>query len=170
MIYSHLHHLVIEGTSIESPIQPDPSKFQIKDCWAITDQSIKNALKKMYEFTPNINPNIISVEMPMHDCQVMRATYFMEKSLGTSIYFMKGRKQDGKLWSVTQFNQSDIPDMLKKSGVKIIKSQSNTKLFMNIFGLFTRNRAQLRESVEFSYLLFEGHNYFQQKYFKTQNP
>jgi hypothetical protein len=48
------------------------------------------------------------------------ATYFINRKTGNGIYFVKGGKQDGKLWSVFHFDLNDIPGMLRKQDVKII--------------------------------------------------
>ena len=39
---------------------------------------------------------------------------------GASMYFRKGGKQDGKLWSVTRFNPDNIPAMLAHPSVGVI--------------------------------------------------
>ena len=36
------------------------------------------------------------------------------------MYFVKGGKQDGKLWSIVQFDLDDIPKMLQRSDVIIL--------------------------------------------------
>ena len=99
IIYAHSHHLGLSflGNRIPCPIQKDPSKFQRTDCWAVTDRSVKDAVLKIFEYTTFMDSNIITAQMPMHDCPKMTGTYFIDETTGTSMYFLKGGKQDGKL-------------------------------------------------------------------------
>lgn len=60
--------------------------------------------------------------MPMHQCSTSRATYFIDKRTGASVYFRKGGKQDGKLWSITRFDPDEIPNMVDHPSVYVITS------------------------------------------------
>ena len=122
IIYSHAPELGLSDliSRIPCPIQLDPNKFQRIDCWAITDRNMRDALIKVFEYTTFIDPNIVTAEMPMHECPTHKATYFIDKTTGSSMYFYKGGKQDGKLWSVARFNPDEIPSMLQQPQVKVI--------------------------------------------------
>ena len=122
IIYSHPKELGLTDliSRIPCPIQSDPNKFQRLDCWAITDNSMKEAAIKLFEFTTFQNSNIITAEMPMHECPMNRATYFIDKNRGASMYFRKGGKQDGKLWSVTRFDPDSISTILDHPSVDVI--------------------------------------------------
>lgn len=127
LIYSHAPELGLSDlmNRIPCPVQLDPDKFQRVDCWAITDGNMKDALIKVFEQTTSMDPNIVTVEMPMHEAPSQRATYFIDKTTGSSLYFHKGGKQDGKLWSGASFNPANIPKMLKQPEVKVITDLSN---------------------------------------------
>jgi hypothetical protein len=122
IIYSHPGELGLTDlvNRIPCPGQSDPKKFQRLDCWAITDANIKEAVIKLFQFTTFQNSNIITAEMPMHECSSNRATYFIDKNIGVAMYFHKGGKQDGKLWSLTTFDPDGITAMLNKPNVYII--------------------------------------------------
>lgn len=122
IIYSHPEELGFTDliSRITCPIQLDPNKFQRSDCWAVTDNNMKEVVIKLFESTTFQNPNIITTEMPMHECPTNRATYFIEKNTGASMYFQKGGKQDGKLWSVTRFDLDIILTMLNHPSVYVI--------------------------------------------------
>ena len=89
---------------------------------------MKDALTKVFEYTTSIDPNIVTVEMPMHEGPYQRATYYIDKTTGSSFYFHKDSKQAGKLWSGTIFDPADIPKMLKKPEVKVITDLNNNEL------------------------------------------
>lgn len=122
IIYSHPEELELMDliNRIPCPVQPDENKFQRLDCWAITDRNMKEARKKVYEFTKFQNPNIITAEMPMHECPTNRATYFIDQNTGAAMYFRRKGKQDGKLWSVKRFDPDSISTMLNNPDVKLI--------------------------------------------------
>ena len=86
---------------------------------------MKDALIKVFEYTTFMDPNIITAEMPMHECPTQKATYFIDQTTGSYMCFHKGGKQDGKLWTVVRFNPKKIPDMLQKSEVKVITDFDN---------------------------------------------
>ena len=127
LIYSHAPELDLPDlmSRIPCPIQSDPDKFQRVDYWAMTDANVKEALVKNFERTTSIDPNIVTVEMPVPEAPAQRATYFMDKTTGSSLYFHKGGKQDGKLWSGANFNPANIPKMLDQPEVKGITDLSN---------------------------------------------
>ena len=53
-------------------------------------------------------------------CRCM-ATYFIDKTTGSSLYFHKGGNQDGKLWSMVRFKDLDeLTSMLEQPDVQII--------------------------------------------------
>jgi len=128
LIYGHAPELDLPDlmSRIPCPIQSDPTnKFQRVDCWALTDANLKEALVKIFERTTSVDPNIVTVEMPMHEGPAQRATYFIDKTTGSSLYFHKGGKQDGKLWSGASFDPDEIPKMLEQPEVKVITDLSN---------------------------------------------
>lgn len=128
LIYGHAPELDLPDlmSRIPCPIQSDPTnKFQRVDCWAMTDANLKEALVKIFERTTSVDPNIVTVEMPMHEAPAQRATYFIDKTTGSSLYFHKDGKQDGKLWSGASFDPADIPRMLEQPEVKVITDLSN---------------------------------------------
>ena len=85
---------------------------------------MKEALIKMVEFTTFRDPNIIALEMPMHECPSNRAIYFIDKTTGASMYFRANGIQKGKLWSVTRFNPIKIAEMSTNPGVVVITSSN----------------------------------------------
>ena len=130
IIYGHAPELGLSDliNRIPCPIQLDSNKFQRIDCWAITDRNMKDALIKVFEYTTFMDPNIITAEMPMHECPTQKATYFIDKITGSSLCFHKGDKQDGKLWSAAKFDPEMIPDMLNQPNVKIITDPGKKQL------------------------------------------
>jgi len=48
---------------------------------------MKDALIKVFEYTTFMDPNIVTAEMPMHECPTQKATYFIDKTTGSSLYF-----------------------------------------------------------------------------------
>ena len=127
LIYGHAPELELPDlmSRIPCPTQSDPDKFSRVDCWATTDANLKEALVKIFERTTSVDPNIVTVEMPMHENPAQRATYFIDKTTGSSIYFHKGGKQDGKLWSGASFNPAVIPKMLEQPETIVITDLSN---------------------------------------------
>ena len=132
IVYSHPHELGL--TDLESriacPIQPDPNKFQRVDCWAITDRNIRETIGILVEATTTANPNVLMIEIPMHECPTQRATYYLDQISGVAMVFHKGGPQDGKLWTMTQFPPKEIPNMLQQPEVKVITDLS-TNTFPN---------------------------------------
>jgi hypothetical protein len=130
LIYGHASELGLSDlmNRIPCPIQLDSNKFQRVNCWAITDRNMKDALTKVFEYTTSMDPNIVTVEMPMHEGPYQRATYFINKTTGSSLYFHKDGKQAGKLWSGAIFDPADIPKMLKQPEVKVITDLNNNEL------------------------------------------
>lgn len=105
---------------VPCPPQSDPDKFHRVNCWAMTDRNIKEAIIKVFEYTTVMNPNIVTVEMPMHEAPSQRAIYFLDKTTGSALYFDKDGKLAGKLWSGAAFKPAKISEMLKQPEVKII--------------------------------------------------
>jgi hypothetical protein len=64
----------------------------------------KETVVKIFEYTRVMDPNILTLQMPMHECSTDKAKYFINQIRGTSIFFHLGGKQDGKLWSVAKFD------------------------------------------------------------------
>ena len=130
IIYGHAPELGLSDliNRIPCPIQSDPGYFQRTDCWAITDRNMKDALVKVFEYTTFMDPNIITAEMPMHECPTQKATYFIDKITGSSLCFHKGDKQDGKLWSAVAFNPNEILSMLQRPDVKVITDLKKKQL------------------------------------------
>ena len=130
IIYGHALELGLSDliNRIPCPTQSDPNKYQRTDCWAITDKNKKEVLIKILEYTTFPDPNIITAEMPMHECPSQRATYFIDKNTGSSLCFYKGGKQAGKLWSAAKFDLNEIEKMLKQPEVKIITDLKNNEL------------------------------------------
>ena len=106
-------------------MQVDPNKFQRQDCWAITDTNIREAVVKIFEYTTFANPRIVTLERFPPNCSTQRATYFVDIVTGDAVYFRKGGKQDGKLWSADNFERSEIVDMMKDPNVKKITDISD---------------------------------------------
>lgn len=46
---------------------------------------MKEAMLELLEMTTFQNPNIITAEMPMHECPTSRATYFIDKTTDASM-------------------------------------------------------------------------------------
>jgi hypothetical protein len=67
IIYSHAEKLNLLDlvNRVPCPLQLDPEKFQRLYCWAITDESLKEAIIKVFEYTTFMNSNIITAEMIM---------------------------------------------------------------------------------------------------------
>jgi hypothetical protein len=126
-IYGHSTELGLSdlGSRISCPVQPDPTKYQRENCWAITDTNMREAIIKIFEFTTFNNPRIITLEMVPPNCANQRATYFVDLVTGNSVYFRVGGKQDGKLWSLDQFQSENIADMVKDPNVKKITDLSD---------------------------------------------
>ena len=124
IIYGHAPELGLSDliNRIPCPTQSDPNKYQRTDCWAITDKNKKEVLIKILEYTTFPDPNIITAEMPMHECPSQRATYFIDKNTGSSLCFYKVGKQDGKLWTAAKFNPQKISSMLQNPEVKVIRN------------------------------------------------
>ena len=59
---------------------------------------MKEAIIKMFEFTTFRDPNIITLEMPMHEYTNNRAIYFIDKTTGASMYFRQSGKQKGNCY------------------------------------------------------------------------
>lgn len=127
VVYSHSTELGLSdlGSRIPCPIQDDPNFFQRTNCWAITDANIREAVVKIFEFTTFDNPRIISLEQYPPNCANQRATYFIDIVTGNSVYFRIGGKQDGKLWSLDNFQPDEIIKMMKDSNVKKITDISD---------------------------------------------
>ena len=119
------------GNRIPCPVQSDPTKYQRENCWAITDTNIREAVIKIFEFTTCINSEIITVEMPSHTCPHQRATYYIDLATGNTVYFRKGGKQDGKLWSLANFDPDAIDKMIKGPNVKKITDIPDNNQFNN---------------------------------------
>jgi hypothetical protein len=130
IIYAHAPELGLSDliNRIPCPIQSDPDKFQRITCWAITDRNMKDALIKVFESTTFMDPNIITVEMPMHECPAQKATYFIDQTTGSSLCFRKGGKQDGKLWTAKGFDPDKIPSILQQPEVKVITDLKKKQL------------------------------------------
>lgn len=43
-----------------------------------------------------------------NNCQVQKATYFVDLPTGSALYFHKNGKLDGKLWSATGFDKNEL--------------------------------------------------------------
>lgn len=128
-VYSHPHELGLTdlGSRIECPIQTDSNKFQRLDCWAITNQNIREAALKIFEFTTFNNPRIITVERYPAASPNQKATYFIDVVTGNSVYFRIGGKQDGKLWSLENFDRNQVLDIITDPKVNQITDLSDYK-------------------------------------------
>ena len=81
IVYSHpdlleLYDLI---NRVPCPIQADTTKYCRKVCWAITNEGISQGLLKVFRQTTFKNENIITVQMPMLECPLDLATYFINK-------------------------------------------------------------------------------------------
>jgi len=127
IVYSHPNELGLSdlGNRIPCPLQVDPNKFQRKDCWAITDTNIREAIIKVFEHTTFPNPRIITLERFPSNFSTQRATYFVDIVTGNAISFRVNGKQDGKLWSVENFQRGEIINIMKDPNVKKITDISD---------------------------------------------
>ena len=174
VVYSHPNELGLQdlGSRVPCLVQTDPNKYQRTDCWAITDVNIREAVTKILEFTTFKNPRIITLERYPKTCSTQKNTFFVDIVTGNEAYFRIGGKQDGKLWSFEKFETEDIINMMKDPNIKkspiflVIIFKNN--FFMNICKIFTKNRQQLIQSLEFASFLWSINTYFIQ-YHKTNN-
>ena len=126
-VYSHAPELGLTdlGSRIQCPVQLDPNKFQRQDCWAVTDKNIREAVVKIFEFTTFENPRIITLETYPAGSANQKATFFIDIVTGNSAFFRIGGKQDGKLWSLQNFERSEIINLIKDPNVKKITDLSD---------------------------------------------
>lgn len=126
-VYGHPKELGLSdlGSRIPCPLQDDPNFFQRRNCWAVTDTNIRDAVVKIFEFTTFDNPRILSLERYPRDCDTQRATFFIDIVTGNSVYFRIGGKQDGKLWSLDNFDADEISAMMTDPKIKKITDISN---------------------------------------------
>lgn len=122
VVYSHAEELGLSdlGSRIPCPLQDDPNFFQRRNCWAVTDTNIRDAVVKIFEFTTFDNPRIISLERYPRHCDTQPATFYIDRVTGNAVYFRIGGKQDGKLWSVDTFDTDEIRIMINDSNIKKI--------------------------------------------------
>ena len=106
------------GSRVGCPVQSDPAKYQRKDCWAITDKNIREAVIKIFEFTTFENPRIITLEAYPPGSSNQKATFFIDIVTENLAYFRIGGIQDGKLWSLENFDRPAIVEMLTDPNVK----------------------------------------------------
>jgi hypothetical protein len=128
-VYGHPMELGLSDivNRIECPIQKDPTKSQRLNCWSINDVNIRQAVIKIFEYTTFDNPRIVTLERFPPNCSTQRATYFVDRITGNSVYFRIGGKQDGKLWSLHKFQPDEIVSMMKDPNIKKITDISDYK-------------------------------------------
>lgn len=126
-VYSHSSELGLSDLTnrIECPVQSDSNKYQRTDCWAITDRNIREAAVKIFEFTTFENPRIITLETYPSTSSNQKTTFFIDIVTGNAAYFRIGGKQDGKLWSLENFERSKILDMVNDPNIKKITDLSD---------------------------------------------
>ena len=129
VVYSHHLELGLSdlGNRVPCPIQSDPTKFQKQDCWATTDVNIREAIVKIFEFTTFNNPQILTLERFPRDCSTQLGTFFIDTNTGNVVYFRKGGKQNGKLWSLDKFKPTEINNMLQDPNINKITDISKFK-------------------------------------------
>lgn len=126
-VYSHSTELGLSdlGSRVQCPVQVDSRKYQRTDCWAITDKNIREAAIKIFEFTTFENPRIITLEAYPPGSSNQKATFFIDIVTGNSAYFRIGGNQDGKLWSLENFERSTILEMVNDPNIKKITDLSD---------------------------------------------
>ena len=115
IVYSHAEEIGLMDivNNVPCPIQTDPTKYQRKTCRAVTDTNIREAIARIIEFTTFDSPRIIVVEAYSPNCAHQKARYYIDIVTGNNVYFRKGGKQDGKLWSAGHFDRPEIVDIIK---------------------------------------------------------
>lgn len=91
---------------IPCPIQTDPTKFQRKDCFAITDKSRFEVIYRLIEITSN---NPIILQMPMPYCPSQQTIVYIERESGSSAMF----HLNGDLWSAIKYDINQIEKLLQ---------------------------------------------------------
>lgn len=114
--YSHLTDISIHNLAdrIECPVQPDVKKFQRTDCFAITDKSIQDVIKKVSELTQSSDPRrYITLKMPMPFFTSEDTIAYLDKTTGDCIYC----HENGDLWSAGQYTENEIKELLNNPDV-----------------------------------------------------
>ena len=114
--YSHPMDLSIYNLAdrIECPVQPDVKKFQRTDCFAITDKSIQDIIKKVSELTQSSDPRrYITLKMPMPPFPSQDTMAYLDKETGDCIYC----HENGNLWSAGHYTDEEITELLNNPDV-----------------------------------------------------
>jgi hypothetical protein len=114
--YCHKTELGISNLldRIECPVQPDPNKFQRKDCWAVTNKSRLDVIVKVFELTTEYNPErYVTLEMPMPSYPSQNTFAYIDISTGECVFFHK----NGKLWSAKRYDEKGVDKLLNDPNV-----------------------------------------------------
>ena len=107
---------------VPCPIQPDPSKYQRKNCFAATDKSVRDVAVKILEGTTVYNPTssaTLIMPLPYYEntTKPQPAIGYLNKQTGSCIFF---HKKSGDLWSVKRYNGREMIDLLQDPAVKVL--------------------------------------------------
>lgn len=116
IVYSHSTDIGIYNLAnrIECPVQSDPNKFQRTDCFAITDQSVRDVIIKVFELTTISDPNrFITLKMPMPYFPSQNTIAYLDRITGECVYF----HENGNLWSADRYSSLRINQLLNNPNV-----------------------------------------------------
>lgn len=114
--YSHQTDLGIYNLDdrIACPVQPDLTKFQRMDCWAVTDFSVKDVIIKVFELTTISDPNYVTLKMPMPYSPSQDRIAYLNTATGVCVYF----HENGSLWSADQYSSRSLDKLLNDPTVE----------------------------------------------------
>lgn len=116
---------------IECPLYPDPSKFQIIDCRAVTDVSKREAIARIMQLTTSVDPNYITRKLLMPSFNSQEAYAFIQKDTRACLLF---HVDSGKLWSGKQLSPAEMEAMINNE-IILLNHQNSLLFFRNYFFL-----------------------------------
>jgi hypothetical protein len=93
---------------VECPVQPDPTKYQRKNCSRITDKNAKNFSNKIVDISTSRKPGMVKfkTKMPYYDSEI--ATGHMNLITGECVFF----HENGKYWTYKKYTMEQTLELL----------------------------------------------------------
>ena len=112
-IFSHGFEAGIstESDLVLCPLQPDPTKYQPRDCSKITKKNMENLRNKIVDSITSTGPGKakLKIKMPYYDTEI--ATAHLDIYTGECFFF----HGNGKYWGYKKYNRREVTRLIGKA-------------------------------------------------------
>lgn len=117
---------------VECPIQEDPTKFQRKNCYRVTDQNLAKFRNKIVNLATSTEPSMVKIEVPMPYYETKKAIGYLDMVSGDCVFF----HENGKYWGYKIYNSDELQILLPEcTSIKNPKSPSSEYQIKKFLGV-----------------------------------